>query len=412
MADSKPQPPEIGVPEIRAPEIGVPEISVVVPVSGSENHLIACVDSILAQTFRDFEVVLSDRGERGVCHAVMLRFAEKDDRVRIVHLPSEGWGGSCNRGLEAARGRWIAIVDGDDLIEPTMLAELHEAAVRQRADVVRIPYSLYTEKTATRGALREDCRHRAAMAAAAPREAFAIDACPVLLGHHPSIWAGLYRAEFLRENGIRLLEAKGFGQVDQPFRFLTLTAAERLVWLDRCLYGRREARTSASASASAPAEGSDPSAAIAAWTVIHDRLRTLAEPRRSRLLAALLPEEVHGLFARAAGRQSPAAQIAAVRAFAAEHLAAGGVPAPHLALLKSLEAPSAAPSAGTTVRRSRLRRLWTDLSRLFHCHASIRETGIFVLLLTHSRKQVLSFRVELGGGFTILLAIGRPVERG
>lgn len=385
-----------------------PEISVVVPVFRSENYLIACINSLLDQTFSDFEIILTDRGERDVNYAIMLRFAEKDERVRIVHLPCTGYGASCNRGIEAARGRWIAIVNGDDAVEKTMLAELHEAAVQHEADVVRTPYSIYFEKTNTRGALREDCSHRDVVAAKAPRDTFTIDACPALLSHHPSIWAGLYRADFLKANEICFREANGSGQVDQGFRFLTLMKAERLVWLDRCLYNHRASKVSVFM----PPVSFDFAAAIDEWTVIHDHLRSVEESRRALLLAALLPEEEHCIFAMLKGCQPTPKQISSIQTFAAEHGAAAGVLAPYLRLLTTTDPSSAVVAPGRPKRWRRLRRLWTDVSRLFHCSASITDGAISVLLLTHSKKEALTFRVKLGQSFTLLFAIGRTAHRG
>jgi len=106
----------------------MPVISVIVPVYNAEKYIHRCVDSILGQTFRDFELILVDDGSPDTCGAICDAYAVQDSRVRVLHQPNGGQAAARNRGVAAAAGEWICFVDSDDLIHPQMLEHLYRAA--------------------------------------------------------------------------------------------------------------------------------------------------------------------------------------------------------------------------------------------------------------------------------------------
>ena len=114
----------------------MPKISVIVPVYNTEKYLHRCVDSILAQTFTDFELLLVNDGSPDKSGEICDEYAQKDTRVRVFHKENGGVSSARNLGLENAQGKWITYVDGDDWIEPTMYEELYKKAIEDNADVV------------------------------------------------------------------------------------------------------------------------------------------------------------------------------------------------------------------------------------------------------------------------------------
>ena len=96
----------------------MPEISVVVPVYNVERYITACVDSILNQTFEDFELILVDDGSPDNCGCLCDAYAVKDHRVRVIHQANQGLSCARNTGIDAAQGRYICFVDSDDLVAP------------------------------------------------------------------------------------------------------------------------------------------------------------------------------------------------------------------------------------------------------------------------------------------------------
>lgn len=91
-----------------------PKVSVIVPVYKAEKYLRKCVDSILAQTFRDFEVILVDDGSPDKSGEICDEYARKDPRVRVIHKENGGVSSARNKGIDEARGEYISFLDSDD----------------------------------------------------------------------------------------------------------------------------------------------------------------------------------------------------------------------------------------------------------------------------------------------------------
>lgn len=112
------------------------QISVIVPVYKTEQYLCACVDSILHQSYSDLEVILVDDGSPDNCPQICDDYAQRDERVRVIHQNNAGVAAARNAGLDAACGEYIAFVDSDDWIDPDMYAGMMEMANAHDCDVV------------------------------------------------------------------------------------------------------------------------------------------------------------------------------------------------------------------------------------------------------------------------------------
>lgn len=110
-------------------------ISVIVPVYKVEAYLPDCVDSILAQSYTDFELILVDDGSPDRCGEMCDEYAEKDPRVRVIHQENGGLSAARNTGMDAAKGEYITFVDSDDLIAPEYLEALYTGLVESGADI-------------------------------------------------------------------------------------------------------------------------------------------------------------------------------------------------------------------------------------------------------------------------------------
>ena len=111
-------------------------ISVIVPVYRVEKYLPACIDSILNQTFTDFELILVDDGSPDRCPEICEEVARRDARVRVIHQANAGLSAARNAGIEAAHGAWLSFVDSDDYIAPHFCEKLYQTAQRTNADCV------------------------------------------------------------------------------------------------------------------------------------------------------------------------------------------------------------------------------------------------------------------------------------
>lgn len=113
----------------------MPEISIIVPVYRAEKYLNACVDSILYQTFSDFELVLIEDGSPDQSGAICDEYAQRDQRVRVIHQPNQGQAAARNHALPMTQGKWLCYVDSDDTIHPQMLEHLYRAAIESGAGI-------------------------------------------------------------------------------------------------------------------------------------------------------------------------------------------------------------------------------------------------------------------------------------
>lgn len=100
----------------------LPKISIIVPVYNAEKYLNRCIDSILAQTFTDFELLLIDDGSRDSSGVICDEYVANDPRVRVFHKPNGGVSSARNVGLDNARGEWITFSDADDFVCPWWLS--------------------------------------------------------------------------------------------------------------------------------------------------------------------------------------------------------------------------------------------------------------------------------------------------
>ncbi len=114
----------------------MPEISIIVPVYKAEAYLNRCIDSILVQTFSDFELWLVDDGSPDNCGKICDEYAAKDNRIHVIHKQNGGASDARNVGMEKATGEFIGFVDSDDVIEPRMYELLLKEMQEKDADVV------------------------------------------------------------------------------------------------------------------------------------------------------------------------------------------------------------------------------------------------------------------------------------
>lgn len=113
----------------------MPKISIIVPVYNCEKYISNCINSILEQSFKDFELILVDDGSSDRSFEICESFAKKDNRVRAIHQPNSGVSRARNRGLDEAKGEYIGFVDGDDCVDKEMYKRLYKNLADNNADI-------------------------------------------------------------------------------------------------------------------------------------------------------------------------------------------------------------------------------------------------------------------------------------
>ena len=135
----------------------MPKVSIIVPVYNAESVLRRCVDSILAQEFRDFELLLMDDGSKDQSGAICDEYAAADSRVRVVHKENSGVSATRNLALDMARGEYIQFLDADDWITPEATRLFVYHIETSHADMVISDfYRVVGEHTARKGSIDEE----------------------------------------------------------------------------------------------------------------------------------------------------------------------------------------------------------------------------------------------------------------
>lgn len=108
-------------------------ISVIVPIYKVEKYLEQCVDSIIAQTYQNLQIVLVDDGSPDRCGEICDRYASENKNIVVIHKKNGGLSDARNAGIQAASGAWLAFIDSDDFIDPDMMETLYNLAVSNQA---------------------------------------------------------------------------------------------------------------------------------------------------------------------------------------------------------------------------------------------------------------------------------------
>lgn len=137
----------------------MPIISIIVPVYNAEKYIHRCIDSILCQSFSDFELILVDDGSPDNCGTICEEYAAKDKRILVLHQENRGQAAARNRALDMARGEYIAFVDSDDWVHPRYLEVLLRNAEANRADISVCGHRKVTDMVPFQeaGTLSADC---------------------------------------------------------------------------------------------------------------------------------------------------------------------------------------------------------------------------------------------------------------
>ncbi|MCI1902286.1 MAG: glycosyltransferase [Bifidobacteriaceae bacterium] len=222
------------------------KLTIVVPIYNVEKFLPQCLDSIKAQTFTDFHVLLMNDGSKDGSLDIMKSYAAADDRFEVIDKQNEGYGKTCNRGFDMAQSEWVAIVEPDDFIDPGMYEGLFTSLKSSGAspDIVKGSYWEYYD--GTDGYTESIRTPNLTTFGPKVRRLSGIEDNIELLIHHPSIWSSLYRREFINREHLRFVEVPGAGWADNPFYFAALNLASQILWVPQQYYFYRMTNSASS----------------------------------------------------------------------------------------------------------------------------------------------------------------------
>ena len=207
------------------------KISVIITIHNAEKYLKECLDSVCNQTFSDIEILCIDGGSTDSSPSILKEYAKKDIRIHIINDSNTSYGHKINVGIEQARGKYISVLESDDMYEPFMLEKLYEVAEKYQVDFVNADYRNFFDLNGIRvhyiTKMYLDSEYN---------KVIYNQKCLDKMGIIPRFWTGLFRKDFLDRENIRMNESPGASFQDMSFRFLTSALAETSYHLDLPLY--------------------------------------------------------------------------------------------------------------------------------------------------------------------------------
>lgn len=202
-------------------------ISIIVPVYKVEPYLRRCVDSILAQAYRNLEIILVDDGSPDHCPAICDEYATGDPRVCVIHKENGGLSDARNAGMEAAGGEWSSFVDSDDWIEPDMYQIILGKALQYNAQIsVGGMRDEQEEEQRQYHGYRDDFLWRKNR-----RDTFTSEAMKRIVGSW-SAWGRIYQRELFRDVRFPVGEINE----DEAIALLLLAQCKRIAYTNKVLY--------------------------------------------------------------------------------------------------------------------------------------------------------------------------------
>ncbi len=201
-------------------------VSVIVAVYNIEEYLPRCVDSILAQTYRNLEIILVDDGSKDQSGSICDSYAEKDRRIKVIHKKNGGLSDARNAGMDAASGEYIGFVDGDDWIEPDMYRAMYFACEKEKAQAAVCRYKQITKS----GIIDGSAGNSVSLSRDEALEIYVCGDERYLI--YNSVWSKLFARDLVEDMRFPV----GKNSEDIMFTTRAFCRMERLVYLDEAYY--------------------------------------------------------------------------------------------------------------------------------------------------------------------------------
>ena len=220
--------------------MNAPKVSVIIPIYNVEGYVSKCLESLLSQTFPDFEVLCIDDASADHSVRVIREFQQKDPRIRLLQQEHAGVSAARNLGIANARGEYIAFVDGDDWLAVDALEKMVTAADSKNADVVVSSAEVHFENPQP-----EDSRRNASLVRALTVTKGLMEGTPwkalAQPGSWPFLWNKLIRRELIIENAVTFSPTLALGE-DGAFLVTLFQYVAKVAFIHDTLYHYRYQR--------------------------------------------------------------------------------------------------------------------------------------------------------------------------
>lgn len=221
------------------------KVSVILPSLNVAAYIRECLDSVIGQSLRELEIICVDGGSVDGTAEILQEYAERDERIVLLHSEKKSYGRQVNLGLDYASGDYVAVLETDDWIVPDMYQCLYRYAEEDRLDYAAADFDVFREMDSG-----YRCFATRRLFPAARRDWYGkiLDSGQIatLRAADYVLWRGIYRRQFLEKHQIRLHESAGAAFQDMGFLQQVKTFAQRAVYIDQSFYRYRQDREAAS----------------------------------------------------------------------------------------------------------------------------------------------------------------------
>ena len=212
------------------------EISVIIPAYNAVDYLDEAISSIINQSFRDLEIICVDDGSTDNTLEILQSYASKDDRIQVYHQENQGVGGAINTGISKANGKYISVVDADDVLDLNALEELYNIMEEKDLDFVILKAINYDENT---GEYYEDPYFTMPVLHECVGDSVFDwrDIGNKIFNICVTTWSKFYKKELIKENNIKM--PLNLIYEDNIFFWQILFNSSKIYFYDKFLYTRR-----------------------------------------------------------------------------------------------------------------------------------------------------------------------------
>lgn len=207
------------------------KISIVVPVYNVEKYLGECLESIVKQTLKDIEIICVNDGSTDNSLDIIKAFAQNDERIKIIDKKNSGYGDSMNKGIKAATGEYIGIIESDDFVDADMFKSLYTLAKENDCDIVKSDWYNYW----TKGSIKEKNGRVKDFNAKVTN----VKEHPEILTLQPTLWSAIYKKQLI--SNIKFLTTPGASYQDTSVSFKLFASAHKILFTNKAyVYYRQD----------------------------------------------------------------------------------------------------------------------------------------------------------------------------
>ncbi|MDP9956828.1 glycosyltransferase involved in cell wall biosynthesis [Epilithonimonas hungarica] len=210
-------------------------ISIVVPIYNVQKYLARCIESLINQSFREFEIILVDDGSPDDSILICEKYAKIDDRITIIRQKNKGLSGARNTGINYAKGDYICFIDSDDKVEPDMIENYYSIIQKFNPDIIVTNIYQYLKGNNELFELRNNLQYNKLLEEDEIMYGFIKPFYGGEIGIIPAAWNKCYKKSFIQENHLRFDESLKRSE-DYWFNFYAFQKAKSVYPINKSFY--------------------------------------------------------------------------------------------------------------------------------------------------------------------------------